>query len=147
MEVDGTAADGAAAGHGDAGDAGAGDERAEDERAGAHGFDDLVLGDGVGEDGALDGGAVLGAAVAELDFGAHAGEELALGFDVLNLGDVFEDDLFFGEDGGGHAGEGGVLGSGNFDGAEKGVAAAYYKLIHRGSLRFGNEEMIAESGA
>ena len=50
VEVDGAAADGAAAGHGDAGDAGAGDERAEDERAGAHGLDDLVLGDGVGED-------------------------------------------------------------------------------------------------
>jgi hypothetical protein len=52
VQVDGTAADGAAAGHGDAGDAGAGDERAEDQRAGAHGLDDLVLGDGVGEDGA-----------------------------------------------------------------------------------------------
>jgi hypothetical protein len=73
VQVDGAAADGAAAGHGDAGDAGAGDERAEDERAGAHGLDDLVLGDGVGEDGALDAGAVLGAAVAELDLGAHGG--------------------------------------------------------------------------
>ena len=64
VEVDGAAADGAASGHGDAGDAGAGDERAEDEGAGAHGLDDLVLGDGVGEDAALDAGAVLGAAVA-----------------------------------------------------------------------------------
>ena len=130
VEVDGAAADGAAAGHGDAGDAGARDERAEDERAGAHGLDDLVLGDGVGEDAALDAGAVLGAAVAELDLGAHAGEELALGLDVADLGDVFEDDLVFGEDGGGHAGEGGVFGSGDFDGAEKRVAAAYYKLVH-----------------
>jgi hypothetical protein len=64
VEIDGAAADGAASGHGDAGDAGAGDERTEDEGAGAHGFDDLVLGDGVGEDGALDVSAVLGAAVA-----------------------------------------------------------------------------------
>ena len=49
VEVDGAAADGAAAGHGDAGDAGARDERAENERASAHGLDDLVLRDGVGE--------------------------------------------------------------------------------------------------
>ncbi len=130
VEVDGAAADGAAAGHGDAGDAGAGDERAEDERAGAHGLDDLVFGDGVGEDGALDGRAMLGAAVAQLDLGAHADEELALGLDVADLGDVFEDDLAFGEDGGGHAGERGVFGSGDFDGAEKGVSAAYYELVH-----------------
>ena len=135
VEVDGAAADGAAAGHGDAGDAGAGDERAEDERAGAHGLDDLVLGDGVGEDGALDAGAVLGAAVAELDLGAHGDEELALGLDVADLRDVFEDDLVFGEDGGGHAGERGVLCAGDFDGAEKGIAAAYYELVHRSSLR------------
>ncbi len=140
VEVDGAAADGAASGHGDAGDAGAGDERAEDERAGAHGLDDLVLGDGVGEDGALDAGAVLGAAVAEFDLGAHAGEELALGLDVADLGDVFEDDLVLGEDGGGHAGERGVFSSGDFDGAEKGVTAAYNELVHRLSLRgFGVE--------
>ena len=50
VEVDGAATDGAASGHGDAGDAGAGDERAEDEGACAHGLDDLVFGDGVGED-------------------------------------------------------------------------------------------------
>ena len=146
VEVDGAAADGAAAGHGDAGDAGAGDERAEDERAGAHGLDDLVLGDGVGEDGALDAGAVLGAAVAEFDLGAHADEELALGLDVADLGDVFEDDFVFGEDGGGHAGERGVLGSGDFDGAEKRVAAAYYKLIHAVSLRRFRVEMSSWAG-
>ena len=55
---------------------------------------------------ALDAGAMLGAAVAEFDLGAHAGEQAALGFDVADLGDVFENDLVFSEDGGGHAGEG-----------------------------------------
>ena len=135
VEVDGAAADGAAAGHGDAGDAGARDERAEHQRAGAHGLDDLVLGDGVGEDAALDAGAVLGAAVAEFDLGAHGGEQLALGLDVADLGNVFEDDLVLGEDGGGHAGERGVFCSGDLDGAEKRVAAAYYKLVHWVSLR------------
>ena len=79
---------------------------------------------------ALDAGAVLGAAVAELDLGAHGGEQLALGLDVADLRDVFEDDFVFGEDGGGHAGERGVLCAGDFDGAEKRVAAAYYKLVH-----------------
>ncbi len=130
VEVDGAAADGAAAGHGDAGDAGAGDERAEDQRRCAHGLDDLVLGDGVRQDGAPDVGAVLGAAIAELDLGSHGREEFALGLDVADLRDVFEDDLFLREDGGGHAGERGVLGAGDFDGSEEGVAAAYNELVH-----------------
>ena len=147
VEIDGASADGAASGHGDACDAGAGDEGAEDEGTGAHGFDDLVLGDGVGEDGALDVGAVLGASIASLDLGSHAGEELALGLDVLDLGDVFEDDFIFGEDGGGHAGERGVFGSGDFDGTEKGVSAAYYELIHLNSLLGSNEEMGDEADA
>jgi hypothetical protein len=135
VEVDGAAADGASAGHGDAGDAGARDERAEDQRAGAHGLDDLVLGDGVGEDAALDASAVVGAAVSELDLGAHGGEQAALGFDVADLGDVFQDDLALGEDGGGHAGERGVLCSGDLDGAQEGVSAANDKLVHLASLR------------
>ena len=95
---------------------------------------------------ALDAGAMLGAAVAELDFGAHGGEELALGLDVADLGDVFEDDLVFGEDGGGHAGERGVFGSGDFDGAEKRVAAAYYELVHLVSLRRFSVEMSSCAG-
>ncbi len=57
-------------------------------------------------------------------------EELSFGLDVADLGDVFEDDFFFGEDGGGHAGERGVLGAGDFDGSEKGVSAAYNELVH-----------------
>src|ERR1700677_4669968 len=93
-------------------------------------LDDLVFGCGIGEDGALDVGAMLGAAVAKLDLGTHADQELALGLDVTDLWDVFEDDLVFSEDGGGHAGERGVFGSGDFDGAEERVAAAYYELVH-----------------
>ena len=95
---------------------------------------------------AADAGAMLGAAVAEFDFGAHAGEELALGLDVADLGDVFEDDFVFGEDGGGHAGEGGVFCSGDFDGAEKRVAAAYYELVHLVSLRRFCVEMSSCAG-
>jgi hypothetical protein len=73
---------------------------------------------------------MLRTAVAKLDLGSHAGEELTLGLDVADLGNVFEDDLILCEDGSGHAGEGGVFGSGDFDGAEERVAAAYYELIH-----------------
>jgi hypothetical protein len=140
VEVDGASADGASAGHGDAGHARTRDEWPEHERTGAHGLDDLVLGDGVGQDAALDACTVLGAAVAELDLGAHGGEQLALGLNIADLRDVFEDNLVFGEDGGGHAGKGGVLGPGNFDGPKKGVSAAYNKLVHDPSLRKSYEE-------
>ena len=130
VQVDGAAADGAASGHGDAGEAGAGDEGAEDQRRSAHGLDDLVFRGRVGEDAARDGSAMLGAAVAELDFAAHGGEQLALGLDVLDLGDVFENDFVFGEDGGGHAGQGGVFCAADADGAKQRIAAANYEFIH-----------------
>ncbi len=78
---------------------------------------------------------MLGPAVAEFDLGAHGGEQLALGLDVADLGNVFEDDFVFGEDGGSHAGESGVLGAGDFDGAEEGIASANDKLVHLVSLR------------
>ena len=136
VQVDGTAADGAAAGHGDARHAGAGDERAEHERTGAHGLDDLVLGDGVGEGAAADGGAVLGARRSRLDLRAHGGEQLALGLDVADLGNVFEDDLVFGEDGGGHAGQRRVLCAGDADGADQRIAAANDEFIHRSASFF-----------
>ena len=131
VQVDGAAADGASSGHGDAGEAGAGDERAEDKRRGAHGLDDLVLRGRVGEDAAGDGGAMLSAAIAEFDFAAHGGEQLALSLDVLDLGNVFEDDLVFGEDGGGHAGQGRVFCAADADGAKQRIAAANYEFIHR----------------
>ncbi len=44
-------------------------------------------------------------ACAQLDFCAHGDEQFALCFDVAHLGNVFECDFFFGEDGGGHAGQ------------------------------------------
>jgi hypothetical protein len=78
----------------------------------------------------LDAGAVLGAAVAEFDLGAHGGEQAALGLDVADLGDVLEDDLVLGEDGGSHAGQGGVLCAGDFDGADQRIASAYDELVH-----------------
>ncbi len=69
--------------------------------------------------------------VAQLDFAAHRGEELAaIGLDVLHLGDVFEDDFVFGEDGRGHAGQGRIFCAADADGAEQRIAAADYEFIH-----------------
>src|SRR5665213_4099107 len=85
----------------------------------------------------MDDGAVLGAAVAELDRGAHRFEQLALRLDVADLRDVFEYDLVLGEDGRGHAGERGVLCAGNFDGAEQRIAAADDEFVHLVSVDAG----------
>src|ERR1017187_4468520 len=131
VEVDGAAADGAPTGHGDARHSSSGDERAKHERAGAHGFDNLVAGHGIGEGAATDGDAIVGAALTRSNFGAHGGKQFALGFNVADLGNVLERDLVLSEDGGGHAGEIRVLGSGNTDSAHEGIAAANYKFIHR----------------
>jgi hypothetical protein len=140
MKVNGASADGAASGHSDACDACACDERPEDQGAGTHGLHDLVLCDWIGQDGAFDVSAMLGTAVTELDLSSHAGQELALCLDIVDLRDVFEDDLVFGKNGGGHTRESGVFCSGDFDGTEKGIAAAHYKLVHFHSLRrFGVE--------
>ena len=130
VEIDGAAADGAAAGERDAGVSAAGDQRAEDQRGGAHGLDQFVGGFGGGEGGAVDGGAVLGASVAEFDFGAHGGEQVARGLDVADLRNVFEDDGLVGEQGGGHAGERGVFRAADADGAEQRLSAADYELVH-----------------
>lgn len=79
---------------------------------------------------------MLGASEAEFDFGTHGGEKLARGFDVADLRDVLEDDGFVGEQGGGHAGKGSVLGAADANGAEQGVAAADDELVH-GVMSFG----------
>ena len=73
---------------------------------------------------------MLRAAISELNLSAHGDQQLALRFDVADLGNVFENDFIFGEDGGGHAGKGGVLGAGDADRTEQRIAAANDKLIH-----------------
>ena len=130
VEIDGTAADGASAGKRDAGMAAARDQRAEHERGGAHGLDQFVGGFGSGEIGAVDGGAVLGASVAEFDFGAHGGEQVARGLNVAHLRNIFEDDRLVGEQGGGHAGKRGIFCAADADGAEQRLSAADDELVH-----------------
>ena len=65
------------------------------------------------------------------DFCAHGGEQFALGFDVADLGNVFERDVVLSENGGGHAGERGVFGAGDADGADERIAATNYEFVHR----------------
>jgi hypothetical protein len=111
VEIDGAAADGTSAGHGHAGHSGAGHQRAQDEGTGAHGFNDFVFGFGAGESSEVDAGDVVGGAGTQFDLRTHRYEQFALGFDVADLGNVFERDFVFSKDGGGHAGERGVLGA------------------------------------
>src|ERR1700680_4224144 len=122
------------AGQRDTGVAAAGYEWTEDQGGGAHGFDQFVGGFGSGEVGAVNGGAVLGASVAELDFGAHGGQQVARGLDVTNLGNIFENDGLIGEQGSGHAGERGIFGATDANGTEQGLSAAKDELVHELSV-------------
>ena len=106
------------------------DQRPEHEGGSAHGFDQIVAGFRTRQLAAADDGAMLGAAVAEFDLGAHGGEQLALGFNVAHLGNVFEDDRLFGENGGGHGRQRGVFGAADANRPEQGITTANYKLIH-----------------
>ena len=130
VEIDGARADCASAGQRDASAATARDQRSEDERRGSHGLDQFIRRFRSGERACANGGPMLGASVAEFNFGAHGGEELARGLDVAHLRNVFENHRFVGEQGRRHARERGVLRATDSDGAEQRVAAADYELIH-----------------
>jgi len=129
VKVDGTAADGAAAGS---------ETRARPQRA-TSGPRTRVEARMVltsrrklraGEIFAVDGGAVMGASVTEFDLGSHGGEKIAGGLDVSYLRNVFEDDGFVGEQGGGHAGKRGIFCAADVDGAEQRLAAADDEFVH-----------------
>ncbi len=130
VEVDGTSPDRAAPGKRDTGVTASCYQRAKDQCGGAHGFDEVVRSFGSGESGAVDGGAMLSASVAELDFGAHGGQEIAGGLDVANLRNVFQDHRLIGEQGGGHAGQRGIFGAADADRAEQRLSAAKDELVH-----------------
>ena len=71
------------------------DQRAEHQGRRTHGLDQFVGSFGIHQVAAADGGAMLRATVAELDLGAHGSQQLALGLDVANLRNVFQDDRLF----------------------------------------------------
>jgi hypothetical protein len=132
MQIDGAAADGATTGHGDAGHSSAGDERAQDEGTCAHGFDNFVFGLRAGEGAEVDTGDVVGGAGAQFDFCAHGGKEFALGLDVADLGNVFERDFVFSQDGGCHAGKCGVLCARDANCSNQRISTANDELVHEG---------------
>ncbi len=130
MQVDGASSNGAAAGERDPGVTAAGDQRAKNERGSAHCLDQLIRSFRRGEIGAMERSAVLGASIAEFDFGPHGGEQVARGLNVAHLRNIFEDDRLVGEQGGSHAGEGGILGAADANGAEQRVATADDEFVH-----------------
>ncbi len=73
---------------------------------------------------------MLGASVTQLDLGAHAGQQLALGFNVAHLGNIFQDDGLIGQQGGGHGGQGGVFGAANAHRPQQRSGAPNYEFIH-----------------
>ena len=89
-------------------------------------------------------GAVLRAAVAEFDFRAHGGEQLARGFDVAHLRNVFQNDRLFGEQSRSHGGQRGILGAADANRAEQRIAAANYKFIHEDGLKSAGTERFVD---
>ncbi len=104
VEVDGASADGAASRKRDASATTAGDQRAENQRRSTHSLDQFVGCLGRCQVAATNRGAMLGAPVTEFDFSSHGREQLARGFDVADLGNIFQDHRFFGEESSGHRG-------------------------------------------
>ena len=74
---------------------------------------------------------MVGASVAEFDLGAHGGEQVARGLNVAHLRNIFEDDGFVGEQGGGHAGKRGVFCATNAHRPKQRLAAADDQFVHR----------------
>ena len=130
VQIDGAVADGASAGLGHARQPAACDQRTQHQRRSAHGLDDLVFGSRIGEHAAADGGAMLCPAVAELYLGAHRSQQLPLGLDVADLGNILQHHFIFGENRGGHAGQRGILGSAYPNRSQQRITAANHKLVH-----------------
>ena len=86
---------------------------------------------GIHQIAAADGGAMLRAAIAELDFGAHRRQQLALGLDVAHLRNVFQNDRLVGEQSRGHRRQRGIFRAADAHRPQQRIAAANYKLVHR----------------
>ena len=74
---------------------------------------------------------MLRAPVAKLDFGAHRRQQLALGLNVANLRNVFQDDGLFGKQGRSHRRQRGIFRTADAHGAQQRIAAANDKLVHQ----------------
>ena len=117
------------------------------QRAGAHGLDDLVLGDRIGEHGALDRGAVLCSAVAQLDLRRPWNSSSLRSVSMSRTCGMFSRMTSSSvRMAAAMQGKRGVLCAGDFDGAEQRVAAADDKLVHIDSLRKQAEDRSGGAG-
>ena len=73
---------------------------------------------------------MLRTTVSQFDLGAHFGKQLAGGFNVAHLWNIFEDDRFVGKNGGCHGREGGVLGSADANCPQQRITAANDQFVH-----------------
>ena len=102
VQIDGARANGAASGQRHASASEAGDQRTQHERGGAHCLNQFVRGFGIQHFVALNNCAVLRFSVAQFDGGTHRGQQVALGLNVANLRNVFQNDLLVGKESGSH---------------------------------------------
>src|SRR5439155_17813576 len=130
VKIDRPGSDGAAAGERDAGAAAAGNQWPQDERRCAHLFHQFIRGFGAGQSASADGGAMLSATVSQFDFSAHGSQEFARSFDIAHLWNIFQNDWLVGQQGGGHSGQGSVLGAADADCSQQRIAPSDYKLVH-----------------
>src|SRR5579872_2105812 len=130
VQINRASPDSTPAGERNTGASAAGDQRSENQSGGTHRLDEFVGGFRRRQVLAVNGGAVMGASIAEFDIGAHRGEQVARGLNVADLRNVFENDRLIGEQGGGHAGKGGIFGAAHADSAEQRLSAADDELIH-----------------
>jgi hypothetical protein len=73
---------------------------------------------------------VLCATVSELDFRAHRGQQVAFGFNIANLRNVFQNDWFFRQKRRRHCRKRSILCAAYLDCPEQGITTANYELIH-----------------
>src|SRR6266700_6799579 len=74
---------------------------------------------------------MVSAAIAQLNFGSHGDQQVALRLYVANVRNIFQDDWFIRQDGGGHGRQSSVLGSADANAADQRIASANYKFIHK----------------
>ena len=74
---------------------------------------------------------MMRAAIAQFHFCAHGGQQLAGGFDVAYIGDIFQHHRFVGKQGRRHGRQSGIFCPRNAHRPQQRIAAANYKFIHR----------------
>src|SRR5215471_5917112 len=130
MQINRSRADGASAGDGDAGALAASNQWSENKRRSPHCLHNFIRYFRRKGPTTANRGSMVRAPKAELDLGSHSSHELAFGFDVPYLGNVFQDYRLFTEQGRGHGGHSGILGSTDANGSEQRVSAADNEFIH-----------------